>query len=278
MIYFMYSNRVRTQLNRKYVSFLFAYLLLFWVVPALFCQTGFLKIDVEQTDLTVTLNDSLLGVTPLPILELKSGIYEFAISNPYKGLWKHDDWIQKIEIHPADTTVIKPTFKRSLILMTNPFDAQVFFNNQHLGNTPQYFDLPDDKKGQLLILKESYKPFVINLDTVTASTLKIDLTRNIELQRSLAFNTINKEMKIQRHKKLTYSLMALTIASGFASVYLKNQAEKNYNQYLRAGNLKDMNRYYRNAKNFDKYSSVSLGVFEVSFAFSMYLLIKKPEY
>lgn len=244
----------------------------------LFSQEGFLKIECRQSGLIVTLNDSIIGTTPTAILKIKSDTYQVSVLNPHRGIWKQNDWTQQIQILPGDTTVVNPIFVRQLIIRSKPFDAQVFIENQFVGNTPLYLDLPLSKNGMLLIKKECYKPLLVNPATIASSSLLVTLEPYNDLHRSLTLNKKLKEKKFNRNKKLTYSSLALTISSGFIAAYLKNQAELKYEQYLTAGNLQDMNRYYNDSKRLDKFSSISLGIFEASFLLSFYFLIKTVEH
>ena len=245
-----------------------------WCNSLLFSQEGFLKIESPQAGLIITLNDSIIGKTPLALLKINCGTYRLSVLNPQKGIWKNDDWLQQIQIVAEDTTIVKPVLKQKLIIRSNPFDAQVLIDNKYIGNTPIYLDLPPSKERVLIIKKERYKPYLINLLNNTPSTLNITLEPITKLQKSFHKIQVKKEKKFHQNKKLTYTLMAFTICTGFATAYFKNQAELKYEQYLIAGNIEDMNRNYNDTKRLDKISSVSLGIFEVSFVLSFYFLIK----
>ena len=247
--------------------------IIFWKDNLLFSQVGCLNIISPDSGLIVSLNDSIIGTTPLNFIKVDSGSHKLSISNPQKGMWKYDDWEQQIQIYIGDTINIKPTFKQNFIIRSNPFDAQVFINDRYYGNTPLYLDFfPSNEI--LKIKKECYKPYSINLVHITSSSLNITLEPNEALHRTFQNEQFKKERRLQRNKKLTYSFLAFTVCSGLATAYFKNQAELKYNQYLTAGNLKDMNRYYNDTKKLDKISAISFTLFEASFALSFYFLIK----
>ena len=262
----------------RHRAYLIILLILFCCNPLLFSQDGFLKIDCSEVGLTITVNDSIIGTTPSAIFKLNCGAYELSVANPQKGMWKHDDWLQQIQIYHEDTTVVKPIFQQALTIRSTPFNAQVLLDNQPIGNTPLYFNLPSSKNGILIIKKKFYKPYQVNLLDHNISTINVTLEANSKLAGLFHKIQYPKKTKFQRKKKLIYSLLAFSTCSGFVAAYLKNQAELRYDQYLTAGNLEDMNRYYNDTKRLDKISSISFGIFEVSFVLSFYLLIKTTGY
>ena len=54
----------------------------------------------------------------------------------------------------------------------------------------------------------------------------------------------------------------------------KDQADEKYQQYLVAGSLSEMNKYYNEAKKYDRYTYISAGVLQGFFALSFYFLMK----
>ncbi len=243
----------------------------------LYSQTGFLKIVSPDTGLTISINDSVVAKTPSKPILLTIGRYRLVVSNPQKGLWRHNDWTKAITIKPADTLIIEPEFTKNFIIRTNPFDAGVYLNDQYIGATPLYCEIPDPANAVLLIKKLDYEFVTIKPDTLKSSTIVIDLTA-MEDQPLLILQSNQHDNKVSSNKKLIYSVFAVTLASGFTAAYLKDMADKKYNQYLSAGSLSKMDKYYNDSKRLDMYSSVSLGLFEVSFVVSLYYLIKKSEY
>ena len=259
---------------KKHVVYIIIFLTIAYPNRPLFSQQGFLKIDSPEFGLIVTLNDSLAGTTPLELLKIDCGPYELKISNPKKGLWKNNDWLQQINIVANDTTTVKAVFNRTIIIRSTPYDAKILLDNKHIGNTPLYFELPSSNNRLLLIKKKYFEPYRIDLFKNPVSTINVSLKPIGNLPNHFHNIQFQKEKKLQRNKKLAYALMAVAICSGLATVYFKDKAELKYNQYLTAGNVKDMNRYYADTKKFDKIYSISLGVFEVSFVLSFYFLIK----
>ncbi|MBD3288703.1 PEGA domain-containing protein [candidate division KSB1 bacterium] len=244
---------------------------------SLSAQTGYLKIDTPDSGLVISINDSAVTKTPVQPLNLLPGDYDVIVTNPKKGFWRYNDWTRTVTIEPTDTTVIQPQFSLNVIIRTTPFDARVYLNNEYIGSTPLYYEIADPENAVFMIKKSKYRPETIAPDTIESAAINIDL-KPIADQRSPVLQRSSKNQTISSNKKFIYSLFAFTIASGFTAAYLKDRADKKYNQYLSTASLQKMNEYYEDSKMLDTYSSISLGMFEVSFAVSLYYLIKKSEY
>ena len=147
-----------------------------------------------------------------------------------------------------------------------------------LGDTPLYIDKLELNNIPLTIKKEHYKPLQINPTSIELSSIYVKLEPTIDLKKIDGIKINQKKRNVHRNKILTYSLLALTIGSGFTATYLKYQANLKYDLYLAAGNPQDMNRYFSESKKLDKYYSISLVLFEVSFGLSLYFLVKKVGY
>jgi len=251
---------------------------LFGNIHSAHTQYGYLTVTTPHIGLEVAIDDSAVGNTPISLLKLKAGNHKVAVSNPQKGLWDYDDWTEQIQITDGDTVTVSPKFKSKLIIRSTPFDANVLLNNQYLGTTPLFMDLPTDKTGLLEINKAHYQPYQIEVHDVTASTIDVKLEPIRDVHNSFQKMKLNRERTLKRNKTVMYSLMAVSVCSGFATAYFKNKAEEKYDLYLKAGTPGEMNRYYSDTQKLDNIYSVSFATFEVSFAFSIFYLIRTVEH
>ncbi len=268
-----------SNLQRNFISSLLFYSLLI-ISPAL-CQTGelagYLKIDSDSSKIEIRLDDKTLGYTPLPIISLPPGDHQVAALNPNPFIWGNLDWQESIKIIPGDTLIIRPDFKTLFYIQTNPFDAEVFLNSKLLGNTPLTVSINSKKNEQLLLKKDGFRDYLVNLNQVKNNYLNINLIQN---HTQLKLNEI-EHYQLSRSKNhyraATYSLWALSILTGLSTVYLKDQADNKYQEYLVAGSLSEMNKYYNDAKRFDRYTYISLGALQGCFLLSFYFLMKSLE-
>ncbi len=258
----------------KFFSLFSFYLTLF--VSPVFCQTaespGYLKVATDSIGIEIRLNDKLLGHTPLPIICLPSGKYEIVARHPNPYIWGNFDWQDSILIVPLDTITIRPLFKKLFTVRTTPYDASVFLNNDSLGSTPFAFPINSHKNYQLLLKKNGYQDYTIDLNQVSSNFLTVDLVKN---PSQLKLNELAQQRRSKhRYRALTYSFWGLSILTGLSTVYLKDQADAKYQQYLEAGSLKKMNQYYKDSKKYDRYTYISLAALQGCFVLSSYFLIK----
>ncbi len=235
----------------------------------LWSEVGYLRILSSQPNLTIVVNDSTIQWRPLMIIALETGTYRLTVLHPQKGYWKSDDWTDSVRIVTDDTTQVRPLHDRTLVIRTIPFDAQVYLAEQYQGATPLHMTLPDSADGLLWIKKENYKPFARNIHDIHASPLQVTLEPVMN-----GLNSGKDRSKDGNLNKRTIALMALTVCSGVLTTYLNHQADVYYDRYLTAGKPHDMNRFYNQAKKYDRYSGISLGLFEVSFIISFYSLVR----
>ena len=242
------------------------------------CQSyehkGYLKIETSRTGIEIHLDQERLGFTPLPVLELEPGNYELTALHPNRYVWGNLDWQQRIQITPDDTLIIKPDFSKILSLRSSPFGADVFVNSQFLGKTPLNLIVSNHENGIVKLKKEGFLDYSISLDEITTNFLNIAL-----IEKKSDFNLITVDWNHQRdikkrYRRLTYGLWGLSILTGLTTVYFKDQADQKYEQYLRAGSLQDMNKYFQDSKNYDKYANISAGVLQGCFLLSFYFLFK----
>ena len=265
-----------SSLPKKLIFNLLFYSIVF-ISPA-FCQimesNGYLKIDSDSSRIEIRLDDRSLGYTPLPVISLSSGDHVVAALNPNPFIWGNLDWQDSIKITSNDTVIVRPEFKTIFYIQTNPFDAEVFLNNKLTGNTPLTISINPKHKEQLLFKKTGFKDYLVNLNQVKNNYLNINLIQN-QVQLNLDEFEHQQLSRSKNHYRLaTYSLWGLSILTGLTTVYLKDQADNRYQQYLVAGSLTDMNKYYNDAKRFDRYTYISLGALQGCFLLSFYFLMK----
>ncbi len=265
-----------SDVQRQFFFILFLHSILF--ISSIYCQTdeglGYLKVATDSTGIEIRLNDKLLGRTPLPIIGLTSGKYQLMARHPNPYVWGNFDWQDSVAIAPPDTIIVHPCFKKLFTVRTNPFDASVFLNNEYRGNTPLAIPLNSYQNFQLLLKKDGFQDYSIDLNPLSSNFLTVNLIKN---HAQLKVNELTQQQHRRskhRYRALTYSFWGLSILTGLSTVYLKDQADEKYQQYLVAGSLKDMNKYYNDARRYDRYTYVSLGVLQGCFVLSFYFLMK----
>ncbi len=264
-------------LRSGFITFIFLYVWLNHAVTGMAyspdTNTGYLYIKGRHIT-AFTVDDSLFRTPVTMPVVVDTGLHNICVFNPRRGTWQYNDWTTSVYIEPGDTVSVSPEFTRPLTIQSDPFDARVFLNDSLLGTTPLYINLPPSASGNLIIEKQLYLPIQIALDSLNSGILKVELPRDNDAYL-LFQKTFNKQRQtFNRRKITTYSLMALTLCTGVTTAYLKEKAEKKYEQYLHSSDIETMNRYFAETRRMDKYAGISLGIFEVSFTLSFYYLFK----
>jgi hypothetical protein len=235
---------------------------------------GYLKIQTDSSKIEIHINNKSIGYTPLPIIALQPGDYIVSATHPNPYLWGNLDWQDSIQIIPGDTIIIQPEFKTIFSIRTNPFGASVFLNDEFKGNTPLSILLNSHKNYRLLVKKDGFKDYLVDQKQIKNNFLNLNLVQN-HIQLDLNEFEQQKHRKAKhRYRAVTYSLWGLSILTGLSTVYLKDQADDKYQQYLVAGSLSEMNKYYNEAKKYDRYTYISVGVLQGFFVLSFYFLLK----
>jgi len=264
--------------RRTVFTLLFLVLCLSPILHPVFGQTydsfGYLKIQTDSSKIEIKINNKSIGFTPLPVIALIPGDYTVSAIHPNPYQWGNLDWQDSIHVIANDTILIQPEFRTLFSVRTNPFGAQVFLNNEFQGNTPLSILLNSHKNYQLLVKKDGFKNYSIDLKQINNNFLNADLVQNKD-QLDLNEFVQHKHRKAKhRYRAITYSLWGLSVLTGLSTVYLKDQADDKYKQYLIAGSLNDMNKYYNEVKKYDRYTYISVGVLQGFFVLSFYFLMK----
>lgn len=244
--------------------------------PGMQTQTGnaFLQIQCEQTGVEIVIDRKSRGKTPLPILSITPGNHSITALNPRRFLWGQFDWHKEISLAPAETLQIKIEFPEVITIRSYPDEAEVFLNDEFIGETPLYFTKRLTPGTKFTLRKKNYFPETITFDGRYPAFYNIRLTRNEqEYQRQLFMQNLERK-KHARYRRASYGLWAASLFSGLTSIYFKQEANKNYKNYQNSASLIKMNQYFDNSLKYDNISNISLGIFQSTFWLSLYMLYK----
>jgi len=237
---------------------------------------GFITINSLPQGLVVLFNNEELGITPLENIKLPAGSQEVIILHPDRKDWKSLDIIKVVNIRNRRTTDLFITMGQSYTIISDPYDAEVFYRGKLLGKTPLHYSHHEPLKGTLSINKEGYKPFLLELrgderlNTIKASLLK-DSDQVAGSPR--LFSRFNKPLG--RERLYLYSAIGSSIVFGALSVYFNSRADDNYDSYLTNSDASKREFFFRKTEQFDNYSAISLAMSQVTLGVTVYLLLKK---
>ncbi|NOZ62457.1 MAG: hypothetical protein GXO74_12340 [Calditrichaeota bacterium] len=235
-------------------------------------RTGFVRIQTERDSVEILLDDKKVGTTPLPPFLATVGKHSVTALNPQRYLWGQFDWRREIYVAPAETLTVRPKFVEIIVFRSQPDGAQVYANDKLIGETPIYFIKKVAAGTEFTIRKTNYYPETVTFNGKYPAFFNIQLSRNEkEFQRQQLMLHLQKRRQ-SHYRKATYGLWALSAFSGLSSIYFKQQANKNYHNYLGSSSLNKMNRYFDNSLKYDNDSNIALGVFQGCFLLSFYML------
>ena len=237
-------------------------------------QTGYLGLSAKQNGVEILLDGKRVGRTPLPILQLNQGKYSLWAKNPSRMLWGQFDFHREITIHAAETLYVEIAFPRVIIFRSNPDGAEVYLKNRYIGKTPLYY-FDDVEPGTDFILKKNYYyAKTIRFDGKYPAIFNVHLVINEDAYRAYKRILQQQQKRQAFYKKTTFGLWTVAFLSGVSSIYFKQQANNNYQNYLHSASLTKMNRYYDNTLKFDNYSNFGLVTFQISLLASFYTFYK----
>lgn len=237
-------------------------------------QHGFLTLRSEQRGLPVYLDERLIGDLPLTAVPVDTGEHTVRVSHPDRLTWIDQDWVTEIHVTPGDTIVLDVVFQVYYSIQSNPFGARAIYLGEEVGETPLWFALNAGAVDTLILQKAGYEDYKLILSEAKGRYYSVNLVPKPGAQKTELQAQV-KEERVKRTRKLVaYSTIGVGVASGLVTLLFKRLADDRYEQYLRSGDLNEMNRLYDSSKKFDRLAGVSFGFFQVSFAFSIYLLIR----
>ncbi|MEE4312742.1 MAG: hypothetical protein V2J62_12845 [candidate division KSB1 bacterium] len=250
----------------------YSVMILLIMLPSGHAQTGFLKIENVEPGLNVSLNDSAVGETGDHLFPVPPGEYNLGVEHPDRGIWRIDDYVEKIIISEHDTLIVSPIFARQLIVRSIPFNADVLIDDEQIGQTPLYHTSTRIDTGILTVMKKDHIPFSIPLKELEDNYLDVRLQAIMKSE----LNEGGRDVHFWQRKG-TLAALLFTIGAGVSTVYFNGKAEESYDKYLSSGDPGKMDQFFKDAERYDKYSNISLGVFEAGFVISLYSLLKAGE-
>lgn len=231
---------------------------------------GWLKVLSPEKGVKLYVDGEFAGETPL-ILPLPAGEHQVRALNPHRSSWLERDWISQVKIVEGDTCELEVRFSTYYIINTHPFDASVIAQGVEIGRTPLI--LPSGK-GEITLKKEGYKDRVVSLNSKGERFFHIPLEKDQKFQRERLRLLKEAHRAEKRRKALLRSTIALALASGVVAIYFKHRADRAYNEYLVAGDPKEMNRLFNDTKRYNTLWGISYGLFEASLLVIFYLFLK----
>ena len=243
-------------------------------LPALLAgESGTISIISQPPGCWVRIDSVLAGKTPLEGFSMPSGAYTVQVYPPEQGVWNLQEQVFEVVIRAQEDTALEVVFSAPVFINSVPYGAQLLGEaGLLLGMTPLYLPFEENRGKQFRLEKAGYKPYRFSLNSRESvlAYLEKDKKYAADDDKPGLFGLVSK-----KHLKSKFSLLALSVASHWASFYFKNLADSNYENYRQSADPAQIDYFWDRTKKFDRYSEISLAVSYVSLAGLMYLVIWK---
>ncbi len=245
------------------------FILLF--VQTIFAQNGKISINSSQAGSWVRIDSILIGKTPLTEIQIEPGEHQIHIAPPKSGIWNYEDKYFEIFIRENQDTTVNIHFSKPVFINSIPYGAHLKSEQEYIGITPLYLPFENNQGNSFQMIKEGFEPYHFVLaepEPILAKLQKKEGYVKQEKKKPQLFGFLPK-----KHVKSKFTLLALTVATHWASFYFKNVADEKYNDYLQTADPQLMDKYWDQTRKYDRLSEITLGVSYVSLAGLIYLVI-----
>ncbi len=247
--------------------------MLLFVINFLYANDkGVLTVMSEPEQCWVRIDSVLVGKTPLENLELHVGDHTVTIYPPQKGLWNIEEKTYHISISKESPANLNAIFSNPVYINTMPFGATLFSDTTNYGNTPLYLPFEKNKGKSFRLVKNGYKPYEFRLTTPASilAELEQDANYSEEKAKPQLLGLIPR-----RHVKSKFTLLAVSVATHWASFYFKNRANNNFEKYEASSDPVQTEKFWNSTKKYDRLSDITLGISYASLAGLIYMVIWK---
>lgn len=235
-------------------------------------EQGTLSVTSAPSGSWVKVDSVLVGKTPLELLPLSAGLHQIQVYPPNNGIWNLEEKRYEVIIHPNQDSKIHTKFSSPIYVNSTPFGAELYADTTRLGMTPLYIPFEPNRGKFFRLSKHGFKDyeFQLNENKSILAHLEKDESFIEDREKPQLLGVIPK-----RHIKSKFSLLALTVASHWASFYFKNQADSNFDKYSQTGDAGLRDQYWDSTQKYDRLSEITLGVSYASLAGLIYMVIWK---
>lgn len=154
---------------------------------------------------------------------------------------------------------------------SSPQNADVYFNNEHMGKTPLYFFWKDSVfPGQLKISAEGYANHIETIQDAASIKRKYSLVR-LSGKRNTELVVEGKSPYFEKPRKIFPIVVSslAAIGAGISAFHFKSLALENRDIYEQSGDQGALDKKRR----YDIISGISLAVFQLGLGALIYFLL-----
>ncbi|HRE40092.1 MAG TPA: PEGA domain-containing protein [Ignavibacteria bacterium] len=218
----------------------------------------------------VYIDSVFIGYTPLNNYELERGNYFIEIK---RGIDNRDWDIQEKEylLDLVCDTVLSANFKFYYFINSSPANSLVFYDNIILGETPLRYFTENKLFGYLILKKENYEDFKLELQENKFELFGVLENKNSKILSEEIIYNKKTSFKSPRNYTVIGLLSAALISTGYSAYRTKTVSNQLYDNYNLTGNQHDLDR--SNQQNIFFY--ISLGLMQAALGGLIYFLFIK---
>ncbi|HEV8537824.1 MAG TPA: PEGA domain-containing protein [Bacteroidota bacterium] len=227
-------------------------------------QDALLSVQSNVAGVKVFVDTLLLGETPVEDARVTAGEHILHFVHPDSKNWLLPAIVETLVVAPSDHIVRTATFPTVYHIISNPYGAEVYYNDSVIGQTPLIFAAVTER-GVVTLRHGGYDDQILPLPD-GGGLLHATLPSRIGEAPSPLLNG-------EEVKSLTpvYLATGTAIFSGALAAYFKIKADGYYNDYKKSGDTGALDRVRR----LDTLSGVTLLTSEVSLFVLSYLLLSR---
>jgi hypothetical protein len=158
-----------------------------------------------------------------------------------------------------------------LKVQTDPPGSTVVFDGRPLGVTPLYMHGDSSVAGNLVVQKRGYDSLTVSPNEIKEGFLRLHLRPISDSGAGFSHGDLRGPDLVATDHWPTYVSGFAMIVSGVTSAYLKDQANKKFDDYLLTNNPASLSTTNR----LDRGAAISLVISQVSFVILSYLLLSE---
>ncbi|MGH2569229.1 MAG: PEGA domain-containing protein [Bacteroidota bacterium] len=233
-------------------------------------QTGRLTVESTPSGAAVYVDSMLVGTTPLLQHEVYEGRHELKLFYPSATSWMAISKKETIDLSSGQEVRYAYELGTVLTLNSKPAGASVLYQSRELGMTPLLYRTPRALSGTLLVKKDGYEPAAISVSPEYTAPLMVELRPYSADMADRLPDVLPPEYHNGSSPRwMTYATASSMVLSGVLSAVWKNQANRDFDQYLVT---KDP-ALFASTQRLDRRSGIAITVSHLSFALLAYLLV-----
>jgi hypothetical protein len=225
--------------------------------------------DPSGADLYV--DSMFVGKSPLHGFSVQRGIHHVKAFYPSVFSWNAVEAADTIEVGGTAPVEKRLSLGKILKVQTDPPGSTVLFGGTPLGVTPLYVRGDSSIAGNLVIQKSGYDSVRVSSNEIKEGFLRLHLRPITDSGAVLSPGDVRGPDFVATDRWPTYVTGFAMIVSGVTSAYLKDQANRKFDDYLLTKNPASLSDTHR----LDRGAAITFVISQISFVVLSYLLLSE---